>query len=159
MMHAKKRPRGWAAFPGLLAVWLVAAGCGDDGLGKRYPVSGNVTYKDKPVASGSISFVPKTPEGRAASGEIHDGNYTLTTQSPEDGALPGKYGVRIIAKEIDDSQVLANAKGGAANQMDVIKANNAAKRLIPAKYELAETSGLEAEVEEHSNTFDFTLTD
>ena len=42
-------------------------GCGDDGFGKRYPVSGNVTYKNEPVEKGSITFTPVNA-GRPASG-------------------------------------------------------------------------------------------
>ena len=37
---------------------LVLASCGnDDGLGKRYPVSGTVTYNGNPLEKGEISFV------------------------------------------------------------------------------------------------------
>src|SRR5205814_10307515 len=37
---------------------LVMASCGtEDGLGKRYPVSGTVTYNGQPLEKGEISFV------------------------------------------------------------------------------------------------------
>ena len=39
------------------------------------------------------------------------------------------------------------------------KLNQKAKRLIPAKYEQATTSGLEREVKEQSNAFDLELAD
>lgn len=139
--------------------WLLATGCSDDDLGKRYPVSGKVTYKSEPLAKGKITFRPENPAGRAASGDVVDGAYQLATQSLNDGAFPGKYKVSITALSVDDSKVVENAKGGVGNQMDVIKANKAAKPLIPPKYQTAETSGLEKEVKEESNKFDFELTD
>ena len=43
-------------FPTLLAVpalvVMASCGAGDDGLGKRYPVSGTVTYNGKPLDKG-----------------------------------------------------------------------------------------------------------
>jgi hypothetical protein len=73
------------------AALLIALGCGDDGLGKRYPVSGKVTYKGEPVASGSISFYATNDASgtRGASGVITDGAYSLSTQGDSDGAFPG----------------------------------------------------------------------
>ncbi|HZW31223.1 MAG TPA: hypothetical protein VFF52_10980 [Isosphaeraceae bacterium] len=147
---------------GLVALVVVGSlvGCGDDEIGRRYPVSGSVQYKGQPVAHGRISFIPaKGGEGRAAAGEIQDGRYALTTVTPDDGALPGSYRVSLMAKEIDLTQVKANQKGGSARPSDVIKANKAAKNLIPVKYASPETSGQTAQVKEGPNTIDFDLTD
>ena len=57
---------------------VVVLGCGGDesGLGRRYKVTGKVTYKGAPVPHGTVNFLPvkpPAPEGRAASGEIKDG--------------------------------------------------------------------------------------
>ena len=52
-------------FQAILAVpvLLIIASCGtDDGLGKRYPVSGTVTYNGNPLEKGDISFVFGRPE-------------------------------------------------------------------------------------------------
>ena len=55
--------RPWGLLASLLIFATFAFSCGsDDGLGKRYPVSGTVTYKDQPVPKGSISFVPDDPK-------------------------------------------------------------------------------------------------
>src|SRR5215831_11497526 len=93
----------------LLAVIPVVAavlGCGDSsGLTRRYPVSGTVKYNGKPLERGNINFVPVDSQGRSAGGTIIDGQYSLTTQEPDDGALPGKYKVGIMAKEADASKV------------------------------------------------------
>jgi hypothetical protein len=136
---------------------LIGLGCGGDEFQKRYPVSGKVTYKGEPVKKGSITFTPDSKEGRAANGNLVDGSYTLTTHSPNDGALPGKYRVSIIAKEPDEGAFAKTT--GHPNQVDTVKSYIQAKPLIPRKYELADTSGLTAEVKEQPNQVDFDLAD
>jgi hypothetical protein len=142
---------------------LAVLGCGEDGLGKRYPVSGTVTYKGQPLAKGSISFFASGAgaETRGAAGTIADGKYTLSTQSENDGAFPGDYVIGITAREADMSEAKANAAkhGGSARQDDVSKAYATAKSLVPKKYEVPEQSGLKAKVEAKSNTINFDLVD
>lgn len=71
-------------------------GCGDGQEGpKPVPVSGTVTYKGKPVESGSIQFVPAG--GRAASGPIENGKFTLSTYADADGAIPGPHQVGVTS--------------------------------------------------------------
>lgn len=162
-MNSLRRFRTWACVA-VIAVGLgPIVGCGDDtGLDKRYPVSGTVKYKGQPVELGQISFlaVDKTKQ-RDANGFIQGGNYSLTTATPGDGALPGEYNVTIISKETDDSQVLETVKkfGGGGRQADIGKAAAKAKNLIPGKYQLAETSGLKQTVKAGSNKINFDLTD
>ncbi|HZW33938.1 MAG TPA: hypothetical protein VFF52_24660 [Isosphaeraceae bacterium] len=157
MMIGMRLARTWSvslASAGVLAL----IGCGqDDGIGTRYPVSGTITYKAEPVKKGTITFTPQEQGGRAASGDISEGAYRLTTQSPGDGALPGKYRVSIIAKEPDEG-ALAKTKGR-PNQADVVKSYLRAKDMIPKKYQLADTSGLTAEVKGQSNDLSFELKD
>jgi hypothetical protein len=150
---------------------MIVLGCGsDDGLGKRYPVSGTVTYKDQPLAKGRISFTAKDAKARGASGEIVDGRFSsLTTLTQGDGALPGDYTVAIDTKEIDEAVAKAETeklakKHGMSNLAQMppelqAKMAKQAKRSIPAKYESPEKSGLTAKVEERSNSFEFKLTD
>jgi hypothetical protein len=139
---------------GLLAI----LGCGSDGLGKRYAVSGRVTYKGAAVSSGTITFIPEDSKGRPAIGTITGGEYRLTTLTPDDGAFPGKYQVTVVSKDVDTSAV-----GAAPNSLNRLKkvaaANLSAKSRIPPKYEIPQTSGLMREVLPKSNTFDFELTD
>ncbi|MFO0953131.1 MAG: hypothetical protein U0835_18650 [Isosphaeraceae bacterium] len=145
------------------ALILSVVGCGDSsGLGKRYPVSGSVTYKGQPVAKGNISFYSTGAgaESRSAFGEIKDGKYSISTQDEGDGAFPGDYLVSITSREVDSSTTDANAKqSGSGRQDDVAKAYASAKSLIPKKYEVPEQSGLKAKVEAKSNTIDFPLAD
>ena len=140
-----------------------------------YPVSGTVRYNGKPLERGNISFAPAGPEGRAAGGTIIDGQYSLTTLDTDDGALPGKYKVSIMAKEADVSKVdvktvtkgikknLTEAQrkaiASAYPQLIAGKAAAVAKNLIPVKYSSPETSELAYEVKEQSNTADFDLKD
>lgn len=155
----------------LVALGLLGiVACSDDGLDKRYPVSGTVTYNGKPLEKGSINFVPDAPEGRGALGEIKDGSYTLTTQSPGDGAFPGKYSVTITDLNVDLGAAEAATKELAAkkkvemsspmiDQAEAAKALKSAKNTVPGKYAQIDSSGLKAEVKAQSNTFDFALTD
>ena len=133
-----------------------------------------MTYQGKPLEGGNVNFTPTDPKGRAASGAITDGQYSLTTHDPGDGALPGSYKVSIVAKEIDPSKVEVKVKtatkGGLTDaqkqaialqfqQFSIGKAAAAAKNLIPAHYSSPETSGLTFEVKETSNTANFELKD
>ena len=156
-------PNGLALRTALIAAMVIFTtfGCGDDtGLSKRYPVSGKVIYKGQPVEKGRISFIPTTAEGRPAAGQVENGRYTLTTLVPNDGAIPGTYKVTVTAREVDDSEMKAIAKGGQFHHDNAFaKAVKNAKALVPSKYALAETSGLEREVKGQSNSIDFDLTD
>jgi len=138
--------RLWPAV-GLCALLAFWAGCStDDGLGRRYPVSGKVTYKGAPVAKGIINFIPAKNDGRAASGTIENGNYKLTTLTPGDGAFPGEYYVTINTRELDEatakSEMMEIAKkkgmpGGITQIPPEIQAKNraASKGTTPVKYE------------------------
>ncbi|HEV3121249.1 MAG TPA: SMP-30/gluconolactonase/LRE family protein, partial [Isosphaeraceae bacterium] len=96
--------------------------------GERFPVSGTVTFEGKPLEKGEISFVPvENSPGKAASGVIQDGKFTLTTVG-EEGAQPGTYAVAIIAKGV-----------------------------VPAKFETVETSPLKVELKATTNTISFNL--
>jgi hypothetical protein len=85
----------------------------------------------------------------------------LTTAIDGDGALPGKYKVTIKSQDVDNTQVLETVikQGGGGRQGDIAKAASKAKNLVPAKYQLTDTSGLEATVEAKGNKLDFPLTD
>jgi hypothetical protein len=149
-----------AALAGVGAVLVL--GCGDTtGLEKRYPVSGKVTYQGKPLEKGRINFIPTQADGRAAGGEVENGDYSLTTAEPGDGAMPGSYKVTIFAVQVDDTKLKEIAKGGQFHHdATFAKAVKNAKRLVPAKYQLPETSGLTAEVKAQTNSgVDFELTD
>jgi hypothetical protein len=163
--------RNWLARPlqVILAVpgLLVLASCShDDGFGKRYPVSGTVSYNGVPLEKGEISFVSEDlTKNYGATGVISNGSYKLSTGGNEDGAQAGKYKVTI--KSTEDFA----AKAQAAFQKDsgkdnpklpptfTAKAAAAAKSLIPPGYGDPRTTTLTAEVEPKPNMIDFKLSD
>src|SRR5262249_23682749 len=142
---------------------VLVLGCGGDEFAKRYPVSGMVKYKREPVEKGRISFIPSDQKvGRTAAGEIPDGRDSLTTATQDDGALPGSYKVTVVSRVGDpaaDAAVAKEAGQGPGHQGSpaFIKALKSEKPVVPAKYQLAETSSLTAEVKEQSNTLNFDL--
>jgi hypothetical protein len=148
-----------------VAATVVVLGCGgdDSGLGRRYKVTGKVTYKGELVPHGTVKFLPTQPlppGSRGAAGEIKDGYYSLSTTGNDDGALPGEYMVAIVAMDLDLST--AKPKQGTIIHLgdpEHKAALKKAKPLIPTKYSTGETSGLKATVKEASNQFDFELTD
>jgi hypothetical protein len=148
-------------------VLLVMTSCGtDDGFGKRYPVSGTVSYNGKPLEKGTISFVPDDPKDVGANGAIENGSYTLSTGGNNDGARAGKYKVTISAKEDATAKAKADfAKESKGADLDFVprqfmaNAAAAAKSLIPAGYGDTRTTTLTAEVKEQSNTIPFELSD
>jgi hypothetical protein len=81
---------------------ILFSACSDDGFGRqRYSVHGTVTYKGEKLAQGQIAFVPEAQGGQVALGQIENGYYSLSTLTPGDGALPGKYKVTVVAKDSD----------------------------------------------------------
>jgi hypothetical protein len=138
---------------------MIAIGCGeDDGIGRRYPVSGTIKYHGQPVPKATVTFTPADAgAGRpAAGGTDENGSYRLGTASSDDGALPGKYTVSISAVEIDLSKT-KNVPGGMYRSDIILKAPK--KSMVPAKYSSTKTSTLSAEVKPDRNTFDFALED
>jgi hypothetical protein len=147
---------------------LIIASCGepDYGFGKRYPVTGKVTYNGQPLQKGSINFIPDGQKGAGASGTIDNGTYTMSTGGDGDGARPGKYKVTIISKEdttekakADFQKVSGNASSGMIPRQYLMSAEAAAKSLIPEGYGDPRTTNLEADVKEQPNTIDFPLSD
>lgn len=127
----------------LLLAAIVLAGC-DDGRVPLAPVSGTVTYKGKPLHTGTVTFIPD-PTGPYASGEINsDGTYTLMTYEDGDGAPVGNHRVMIVAHE--------PASGLPEDP------NTDAMLLIPEKYGSDRKSGLTASVgDQDENVIDFDL--
>jgi hypothetical protein len=126
---------------------LALVGCGGSGVGPTAPVSGKVTYKDKAVTTGSLSFWPAEAKGNKSkhvpgSPIKDDGSYELWTKGTK-GAPPGWYKVIIVAQAPKDKN----------NEYSVPKS------LIPEVYLKVETSPLWVEVVDNPppGAYDFTL--
>lgn len=129
----------------LASLTLALAGCGG-GTSRTAPVKGKVTYKNKPVPNGTITFIP-VGYGTSATGELgSDGSYTLTTFKSGDGAIPGKHKVIIVAMQ-DMSARLPEER------------NPLPPPIVPSKYTSIATTDLEVEVKEGDNTHNFDLKD
>lgn len=127
----------------LLAVALVLAGCGGDQM-RTAPVNGKVTYQNKPVPQGSVTFIPESG-GPPATGEIKpDGTFRMTTYSSGDGAILGKHKVVIVAIEDMEGKLPEER-------------NPTPPPIIPAKYTSPATTPLTAEVKDGDNSPVFDL--
>lgn len=152
------------AVPALLI--LVSCAAEEDGLGKRYPVSGTVTYNGQPLEKGDIAFVAEDMKSNfGAGGTIVKGEYKLSTGGNNDGAAAGKYKVLVTSREEFSDK--AKAEFQKATGLDnpklpphmTAKAQAEAKSLIPPGYGDTRTTTLTAEVKPESNTLNFTLSD
>lgn len=115
-----------------------AIGCG----GLPASVSGVVTVDGQPVNKGKVTFIP-VGQGQMAIGAIgDDGAYEVMT-GREEGLGVGEYKVSVVAREMQVSE-----DGGPPMQGDYI---------VPKRYGLAETSGLQYTVESGHNEIDLEL--
>jgi hypothetical protein len=123
--------------------WLIilmapfVAGCSSGDVPETAPASGVVMMQGKPLAHVGVTLFP--PKGPIASGNTNEqGEFTLSTSSPGDGAPIGLNKVTIGAAEEGPP------KPGAPK--------------IPDRYGRPDTSGLTAEVKPgEKNVFTFEL--
>jgi hypothetical protein len=125
-----------------LALALVfSAGCGSKQ--KLYPVTGKVTFQNKPATGALVVFHPKgdnSPQAIRPSGLVkEDGTYALSSGPGEDGrgAPAGEYEIAVIW------DVPAKAGFGAGMGGDERREE---KDLLGGRYKTPATSGLKATV-------------
>jgi hypothetical protein len=124
---------GWRT----LAAVLLLAGLGCGGSKKLVPVNGVLTLDGRPVENANVTFLPEG-EGQSAFGTTgKDGSFQLTTQKPNDGAMPGSYKVIVVYGEAYEGGESSGGMQAAFAGQD--KARKAAakippKYVIPAKY-------------------------
>jgi hypothetical protein len=116
-----------------------ANGCGDSS--GRQKISGEVSFKGKPVDQGSIEFLPGPGVASHAGAVIENGRYTITA---EKGLLPGLYAIKISWPDLQGRSDEAPGVP-AAITMD----------LIPSKYNSKTT--LTREIQQGANVIDFHL--
>jgi|SRR6516225_6425211 hypothetical protein len=71
----------------------IFSGCGGKGL-QRYEVSGQVTFKNQPLAEGIIEFEPVDGQGTKSGALITKGEYRIPKNK---GLFPGRYKITIVA--------------------------------------------------------------
>ena len=132
------RPRCIPATLLMFFVVLLTMGCAKPaGLPNMVHVRGQVIYQGEPLRSGTVVYVPRSPdEGRQARGEIQpDGTFVLTTLRPGDGVQTGEYDIAVVALAAHPGELSREAIEAAGG---VIKRGY----LIPDKYAQATTSGI-----------------
>ena len=133
----------------ILEVLAILGGCSDEPF-SFVRVSGKITYADGSLIPGErivVQFIPieaKTSGKRVAGGATgylnpQDGTFSsLTTHKPQDGAVPGRYKVVVIAfQKHPQGEVLTKA--------------------VPPQYHRAESTPLEVEVSPSSRSFALTI--
>ncbi len=141
-MNISRLSLAWAIAT-VFAVSVTMLGCG-----ARFDanVKGVVTLDGKPIGPGVVIFAPASGEENPATGAIQtDGSYFLKTMNDR-GLRPGSYKVAVQIHEIPTDRAYGE------RDMRPIKFR------IPEKYTTIETSGLQYEVEDGSNTIDIELT-
>jgi hypothetical protein len=134
------------------------AGCsGDPNLPKLGKVHGKVTFKGKPVDSGTVTFNPIQGKGgetgQNATGQIEsDGSYAMTTFNTGDGAILGQHVVAVVVREKGSENM---GKPKADSTIDY----RMPKIVTPSKFASVETSPLRCTVHEGDNVFDIELKD
>jgi len=135
-------------FPGaivvsLLMVTLVGSGCGKKSPFPTVRTSGQVMYKGQPVADASVMLVPQEGQRAAVGKTDSEGRFVLTTHTPGDGAMPGKYKI-VISKT-----AAVSPAPEAAEMPDITKEHSTVKPAapeIPAKYSSPNTTPLECTI-------------
>jgi len=93
MRSSRLRATAWA---GLCLCGAAMLGCSGPSGPPRYEVSGKATFAGKPIAAGSISFVPDTSRGNRGPGSfapIRDGRYCTP---PGKGTVGGPHVLTVL---------------------------------------------------------------
>ncbi|WP_165069646.1 hypothetical protein [Paludisphaera rhizosphaerae] len=160
----------WAASSLASACLLALVGCGEPHY-EHAKVHGKVTYKGKPVTTGSVLFVPTKPMADGsllpASGELNaEGTYELTSGG-EPGAVIGEHKVVIMA--VDPGATAEAAPD--VSKVEIIGPSPSGgppkggskvpkfKSLVPEKYGDPTSTPLVETVKSGENTIDIELTD
>jgi len=126
---------------------LLLSGCGSHGNSTTAPVSGKVSYRNRPLNAGTIVFTPDPTRG--ASGEPVwadiglDGTYQVKNGASA-GVAPGWYRVTVAVVE--------------AGQPSLGQRFAVPRSLLPDKYRDPELSGLVCEIQAgRQNSINFNL--
>jgi hypothetical protein len=131
-------------FIGSLALLVILSGCGES----KVPVSGTVRYQDQPLADVNVVMIRTDGKVATATTDSSGSFANVTTETPEDGALPGQYKVGITPVSTISDQPMSGADYDAPT-----------KPRFPVKYLSSETSELTVTVEPGMGPVQLNLTD
>ncbi len=141
------------------------------------PVSGTITRLGSPVAMAVVTFIPNEKGSPGTAVTDAQGNYTLMTFQPEDGAIPGGYKVTVTKTQVqkqgsavgspDDPDAAylemedqgIDVTGGSAGDGTAASSQPDAVDLLPLKYKSRDTTDLTADVSKDKAVYDFELTE
>ena len=147
----------------LCALTSSFVGCGAKGSGSRsglVAAAGVVKYNGAPVDDAVIEF--RSAEGvensLAAGRSDAEGKFTLMTDRPNDGALPGKYKVT-VKKQVETidgltrEEYMAQHPSEGDEKSDVVfsKERVVVEQLLPVQYSDPENTPLEIEIPAKGN--------
>ncbi len=134
---------------------LFICGCGSDAL-ELAPVKGVVLLDEKPVEGASVMFKP-IAGGRLASGLTNkNGEFTLTTTTPGDGAIVGDHQVTITLSKTLGKAPTVGEDGLEAGNSDL--APQKVIWIVPERYSKLEESGLQETVPPKTDVLTIKLT-
>jgi hypothetical protein len=136
------RAQRWRVVPLLLGCLVLCSGCNAQG---RRALGGSVTFQDRPVDHGTITFLTTSgPPGRVGGGLIRKGRYDIPAAQ---GLEPGVYRVAISAP----------GPGGTLSPEEIAAGASAkARETLPAAYNTESTLTIEVKAN-GSTQFDFHL--
>jgi hypothetical protein len=107
----------WFLVGAALLVGLVA-GCTGSTRKKPVKVEGSVLVDGQPMAGVEVTFSPIDGKGMAAQGRTDAaGNFSLTTYSADDGAVPGEYKV-LVSKGAATAEGFTPPPGAGPKEME-----------------------------------------
>ncbi len=145
---------------GLLFVFSAVAGCGSTPAGQRptAPVEVTINYKGSPVSGATVTFIA-AEDPKAATGITNSsGVARLTTYQANDGAVIGSNLVTVSKMEVDPKGEKPLKDPSQADTVGYTPLSPL-KSLLPKKYSMPGTSGIEETVVKGKNTFKYELSD
>lgn len=131
----------------LLAILAGLPSCSGSDRPKTYQAGGKVLYQNQPVQDAEVTFVPA--KGPMATGKTDaQGQFQLSTFTPNDGAVAGEHTVLVVKKEkyVDPKMPVS--------PYEILR------NVLPACYGSLQTSPLKAAVKpEGPNQFTLELID
>lgn len=150
--------------PGMMAAVAVIAVAGCGGV-RRFPVEGLVTLDGSPVKDAAVTFIPAAGGRPGIASTDAGGRFAVREAAMVDGLVPGRYRVVVFKAIISRVQAFRgpapgpHPEGQPVPMIDIPAGVEKVERyIVPERYTLPETSGLEADVSGPTRDLVFSLT-